>query len=368
MKKAVVILPTYNEKNNIQTLIPAIFAVAASLTQWQLSILIVDDQSPDQTAELVKKLQKNYPSLYLIQGEKKGLGNAYLRGFRYGLEKLKADVIFEMDADWSHDPALIPQFLKKIDAGADFVIGSRYIKGGAIPGDWRLDRKLFSILGNLIVKYGLMVLKINDWTSGYRAMKTGFLKTMLHNLHQYSGYVFQVALLNRVYQKGLCVAEIPLRFQDRQKGESKIHSAQYIINTLLYVLTHSSFIKFVIVGVIGFLIDFLISFALIEKVKLAIWFSTIISAETAIVSNFLLNNFWSFSYKKIKHKMNSYFAKFVHFNFVSLGSILIQTVGLTLATILFPHYWWFIYKIIIIVFLIIPYSYCMYNFVIWKKK
>lgn len=367
MKKAVVILPTYNEKENIATLIPAIFEAAQNISDWNISILVVDDKSPDHTFEAVKKMQKTYPHLFIIRGEKEGLGNAYFRGFSYVINQLHADVAFEMDADWSHDPKLIPVFLHKIEKGADFVVGSRYIKGGSIPHNWGLHRKLFSILGNLIIKYGFMTMKVNDWTSGYRCIKTWFLKKIIHQMTDYSGYVFQVAILDRARKSGLNIVEIPLQFKDRYKGKSKIRSVQFISNTLLYVVSHSSFVKYVIVGLVGFSIDFTISFILIEKIKLAIWISTVISGEIAIMFNFLINNFWSFAHKKIERTRTAYLSKFMHFNLISLGSIFIQTVLLSTAAAIFPHQWWFIYKALIIALFIVPYSYFMYNFVVWKK-
>lgn len=368
MKKAVIVLPTYNERQNIKTLIPTIFKIAKKIKNWQISILVVDDQSPDNTSLEVKYLQKKFPDLYLIQEKKEGLGKAYWRGFNFAIEKISPYVIFGMDADWSHDPNLIPQFLKKIEEGADFVIGSRYVKGGSIPKNWRWHRKLFSILGNLIIRLGFMILKIHDWTSGYRAIKNWFIKEILAEMKNYNGYVFQVALVDKALKTGVTMAEIPLNFKDRKTGKSKINSVHYILNTLSYVFLNSSFIKFATVGIIGFIIDFGISFILIENVKLFVWLSTVISAEIAIVCNFFLNNFWSFAHKKIDHRFTSYITKFIHFNFVSLGSIMIQSICLQIATIVFPLKYWFVYKALIIILLIIPYSYYMYNRFIWKRK
>jgi len=316
----------------------------------------------------VRKLQARYADLHIIYGKKEGLGNAYLRGFSYALEAQNPSVVFEMDADWSHNPSQIPGFLKKIEEGVDFVIGSRYMKGGSIPKNWGLHRKLFSIIGNLIIRFGFMVRNIRDWTSGYRAIRTWYIKEILGEMENYNGYVFQVALLDRAHKRGLRIAEIPIHFKDRKKGVSKIKSMQYIITTLWYVFLHSSFIKFVIVGTIGFLIDFTLSFLFIEKIKLSIWISTVISSEVAIISNFFCNNFWSFSHKKVTHAFLSYIKKFSHFNLVAVGSIIIQAILLHFATVIFPAYLWYIYKTIIIIAIIIPYSYYMYNYVIWKKK
>lgn len=368
MKKAVIVLPTYNEQDNVISLIPRIVAICDDIDDWEISILVVDDNSPDKTFEAVKKLQDKFKRLHLISGPKQGLGRAYIRGFSYALANLSPDVIFEMDADWSHDPNLIPKFLGKIKEGTDFVVGTRYIKGGSIPKDWALHRKIFSYFGNFIIKYGFMSPGIHDWTSGYRAIKASLLPDVLEGMKNYNGYVFQVALLDKLKKRDAKIGEIPLKFVDRKAGESKINSLQFILNTLSYVFFHSSFIKYLIVGVIGFIIDFGLSFFLIELARQAIWFSTVISAETAIISNFLLNNFWSFSHKRISPGFSSYLKSFANFNFVSLGSILIQTVSLSIATIVFPRHLWYLYKALIIIFLVIPYSYFMYTRFIWKTR
>jgi dolichol-phosphate mannosyltransferase len=289
MKKAVIVLPTYNEKENIKKLITLIDKVRKEISNWQIDILVVDSHSPDGTINEVKKLQKEISNLHFLETKKEGLGKAYINGFQYAIEKLKAYVIFEMDADLSHDPKLIPLFLKEIEKGADFVIGSRYIKGGSIPKDWSFDRKLFSVLGNLIIKFGFMKLKITDWTSGFRAIKTWVVKEALSYLKNYSGYVFQVAFLDYAIKNGAKINEVPLNFVDRKWGKSKINSFQYIIQTLIYVFLNSSFIKFVIVGVIGFIIDMGILYLLVERLHIAtklVWLAQAISAETAIVSIF----------------------------------------------------------------------------------
>jgi dolichol-phosphate mannosyltransferase len=368
MKKAVIILPTYNEKENILTLIPAIFDVADSIKNWTLSILVVDDKSPDKTADVVKDLQEKYKNLHLLLGNKEGLGRAYTNGFKYALEHFRPDVLFEMDADWSHNPRDIPHFLEGIEKGADFVIGSRYRKGGSIPKDWGLHRKIFSISANLFVRIGFMKPKITEWTNGYRAIKAWVVKDAIPHLSNYSGYVFQIAFLDFAIKKNAKITEIPIKFTDRVDGKSKINSVQYITNMFLYVLLNSPFVKFALVGGLGFIIDFGISFILIEHHHVAIWLSTVISSEAAIISNFIFNNYWSFSHKKIESKVSSYLSKFLFFNFISIGSIIIQSGSLHLLTLWFNEQYWYIYKVFIILFLIIPYSYIMYNKIIWKKS
>lgn len=368
MKKIAIVLPTYNEAGSIDILINQIFLQQKKIEDWEIHILVVDSQSTDDTSEKIKKLQKKYSRLYLLLTKKEGLGKAYIKGFSYALEKLNPYVIFEMDADLSHDPESLPKFLKEIERGADFVLGSRYIKGGSIPLDWAPHRKIFSIIGNLIVRIGFMKLKISDWTSGFRAVKTWVFKSGFAHIKNYSGYVFQVAFLDQAIKFKARIAQVPIQFKERKYGVSKINAGQYIFQTLLYVFSHSSFIKFVIVGLFGFVIDFGLSFLLIEKFNQLVWLSTLISTETAIISNFFLNNFWSFSYKKLEHNLNAYLISFLKFNLVSSGSILIQTLGIQLLVLLFGRKFWYIYKILIIAFIIIPYSYILYNKIIWRDK
>ncbi len=178
----------------------------------------MDDNSPDGTQEEVKKfLGKN---IFLITGEKNGLGAAYIRGFKYAINELKADVIFEMDADFSHNPKDIPRFLEEIKEN-DFVIGSRYIKGGDTP-DWGFDRKLISSGGNFFARVIAGLYKVKDCTSGYRAIRTDLIKKIdLDNL-RVNGYSFQMNLLyNAIKEKGK-IKEIPIIFFDRHVGTSKI--------------------------------------------------------------------------------------------------------------------------------------------------
>lgn len=368
MKNAVIVIPTYNESGNIESLIKKISAESAKISNWNIKILIVDSNSPDNTSKIVESMQKTHKNLHLLKTNREGLGKAYVRGFKYAIDKFQPYVLFEMDADLSHDSKKIPEFLKKIETGSDFVIGSRYIKNGSIPKDWGIHRKIFSIIGNLIVRFGFMKLAITDWTSGFRAVKIWVIKEALPTMSQYSGYVFQVALLDKALIKQARVHEVPINFTDRTVGVSKINSLQYIFQTLWYVLLHSSFIKYVIVGVIGFSIDFGISYLLIEKAKIIIWLATIISAELAIINNFFLNNFWSFSHKKIESNRLVYFSKFIKFNLIAVVSIIIQAGGIQILANTFGHSLWYLYKVCIIVFIIIPYSYFLYNKVVWKDK
>lgn len=367
MKKALVVLPTYNEAGSIEKVIELIFKQQPETKNWQIEILVVDSNSPDNTGNLVKALQRKYHNLYLISTPKEGLGKAYTKGFAYALNKLKPFVFVEMDSDLQHDPKLIIPMLSEIEKGADFVIGARYIKGGSIPQNWGIHRKLFSILGNLTVRLGFMNLKVHDWTNGYRAIKSWVIQKNLQKLDKYSGYVFQIATLDKALKDNAKIAEIPCNFVDRKKGVSKIKTIEFIFSIFDYLFRNSSFIKFVIVGFTGFLIDFCLSKIGIETIKAAVWLVTFVSAWIATTINYFLNNYWSFSDKKITGLAKG-IVKYLQYVFVSIGNILIQAIGMEVTTKLFGINYWYIYKILIIAFLVIPYSYFMYNRFIWKKK
>ena len=170
-KKAVIILPTYNERENIAHTIEVLQGVFAKIKNWHMSILVVDDTSPDKTYELVSQIAKKSTNVHLlINKQKNGLGAAYLKGMAEAFGRLEADVVFEFDADLSHDPTKIPEMLNRIDQGADMVLGSRYIKGGGIPSNWGWHRKFLSIVGNWTIMLVLTNFKIRDWTSGFRAI------------------------------------------------------------------------------------------------------------------------------------------------------------------------------------------------------
>ncbi len=368
MKKVVVIAPTYNEKGEIENLINRVFDQSKKLSNWEIYLLIVDSNSEDGTIEIVKKLQKKTSYLHLLETEKEGLGKAYLKGFKYCEEKINPYLIIQIDADGQHDPDKIPEFIKKIEQGADFVVGTRYSKGGSIPKNWGLHRKILSIGANSIVKFGFMKLKVTEWTNGYRAIKFWLVKNAYDHLKNYSGYVFQVAFLDFAIKNNAVLDEIPIHFRERTSGISKINAFQYSFQTFMYVFNNSSFIKFVIVGLIGFAIDFGISYFMIEKIHQVVWLTTLLSTETAIASNFIMNNSWSFSHKKIEGDAINFIFSFFKFNLVSSGSVAIQTIGMQILVVIFGRRLWYLYKVLIIFFVVIPYSYILYNKVVWKNK
>jgi dolichol-phosphate mannosyltransferase len=340
MKKAIVIIPTYNEKENIGGAVLALLDVFEKVPGWQLGILVVDDNSPDRTYEVVEDLSKQHKSVdLLLNKNKSGLGGAYLKGMAMAFNEMSADVVFEFDADLSHDPSKIPAFLQAIENGGDLVLGSRYIPGGGIPDNWGLHRKLLSKVGNLFINVVLANFSIRDWTTGYRAIKKEVYHQVLPYLQseRFSGYTFQIGFLFQAVNAGFKIVEVPFQFVDRTYGSSKL-GPEYIKNTLIFILKvrimqilQNKVFKFAAVGGVGFLVQLLflqLYRSLLPEFQFLIFtdflVATLFSIETAILSNFVLNNIWTFSDRKLKSSQLP--RKFVQFNMASVGSIVIQLI------------------------------------------
>ncbi len=216
--KTAVILPTYNEKENVEKIIQHIF----DLKIIDLEIVVVDDNSPDGTADIVEKCQTVNSSLHLIRRKGKlGLGTAYLEGFRYALEK-GADYFFEIDADFSHDPKDISLFLSRVNQ-CDLVIGSRYIANGKIS-NWNASRRFVSSFGNLYARF-ILKMAINDLTTGYKCYRREVVEYLLGKEIDAVGYVFQIETTYHAVKRGFRVEEIPIVFTERTLGKSKFSLA-----------------------------------------------------------------------------------------------------------------------------------------------
>lgn len=229
--KIAIVIPTYNERKNIKILIPEIFRISKE-NKLSTQVLVVDDNSPDGTANAVKSLMKNYPVKLIQRSGKLGLGSAYVTGFKKIL-KTDADVIFSMDADLSHSPEYIPDFVEEIKQGFHIVIGSRKIKGGKVEG-WSFYRKIISWGGNLI---GRIVggIKVKDLTSGYKAYQKKVLQNIDLDEIKSDGYAFQLELLHKILKKKFKVIETPIIFINRKVGKSKL-SKKDIIKFLVLAL------------------------------------------------------------------------------------------------------------------------------------
>lgn len=210
--KTLVVIPTYDEKDNVAAMAEALFAVDPSL-----EILFVDDNSPDGTGDVIEGLIKNDSRIHCLHREKKeGLAKAYLAGFKCAIE-LGADRIVQMDCDFSHDPKDVPRLVAE---DADLVIGSRYVKGGATPG-WPFKRRLISRMGGIFIRT-VTGMPLKDPTGGFKCWKVSALKAMEYDTIESAGYSFQLEMNHRAWKTGLEIREIPIIFTDRVKGYSKI--------------------------------------------------------------------------------------------------------------------------------------------------
>ncbi|HUR69037.1 MAG TPA: polyprenol monophosphomannose synthase [Candidatus Thermoplasmatota archaeon] len=210
-----IVVPTYNERQNLPRLIAAI----AENMPWPYEIVVVDDSSPDGTADLARDLAKTYPVRLLSRPQKSGLGSAYRDGFA----EAKGDVIFEMDADLSHDPRFIPDLVQGIMDGADVCVGSRYVDGGHVVG-WNSYRRLVSGVGNTLARMMLRV-GVRDLTSGYRCYTREAAD--LVQLVRSDGYAFQVESLYLVRKSGMRIQEVPIVFENRTVGKSKLGPSEF---------------------------------------------------------------------------------------------------------------------------------------------
>lgn len=227
MRRAVVVLPTYNERENIVTLLRAVREAVP-----EADLLVVDDNSPDGTATLVEETAAELGQIKLLRrAGKQGLGSAYRQGFSVALDE-GYDVVVSMDVDFSHDPAVVPELLRLIDAGADAVIGSRYVPGGATV-DWPLHRRLLSRWGNRYTSFVLR-LQVGDCTSGFRAYRADALRAIDPASTTAEGYAFLTELVRRLLRQGARVTETPIVFSDRRYGESKM-SGRIVAESMLLV-------------------------------------------------------------------------------------------------------------------------------------
>lgn len=218
MGKNIVIIPTYNEIENIEKMVHTVFGLVR-----EFELLIVDDGSPDGTASKVKELQKQYPEKLHIEERKGklGLGTAYIHGFKWALAR-DYDYIFEMDCDFSHNPKDLIRLLEACENGADVAVGSRYVKGGNVS-NWDMKRILLSYFASLYVRIVLWI-NIKDTTAGFKCYKRKVLETINLDKIRFMGYAFQIEMKYSAYKKGFKIVEVPITFVDRVLGTSKMSS------------------------------------------------------------------------------------------------------------------------------------------------
>ena len=227
--RSVIVLPTYNERENIEVFLRSVREIDAPV-----DVLVVDDNSPDGTADAARALADELGGITVLsRSEKDGLGSAYRAGFDRVLAG-DADVVISMDADLSHDPVVIPTMLAMIEDGADAVIGSRYVRGGGTT-DWPTHRRLLSKWGNAYTRTVLR-LSANDCTSGYRAYRADALRSIEPTTTQAEGYAFLTELVRRLDRTGAAIEETPIIFRDRERGKSKM-SGRIVVESMWLVTT-----------------------------------------------------------------------------------------------------------------------------------
>lgn len=396
MAKIVVIMPTYNERENIGRMIDVLFEEEfLKISQHEMHLLVVDDNSPDGTGNIVKEKQSKFKNLHLLEGEKQGLGFAYIRGMKYAMQKLAADAVMEMDADFQHNPADVKRLIEKMDEGADVVIGARYIKGGSVPREWAFYRKFLSWGGNLFVRAVLLQRHLHDLTTGFRLTKTKFLKQVeLDSLLGKKAFAYKMHLTMELLRLGANIVEIPIAFLPRKREKSKLRLRETLDTFLLVVVLRIKysirFFKFATVGTIGFIINattlelfrrmgwtqMIASYFLSINFPIGVFYqpsawAAAAAAEVAIFSNFNLDNYWTFRDVRVRASRNllRYALKFLQFNLTSAGAVIIQFLVVGLGVILFgdTRIVRITFLIIAVVALIIPYNYTIYNLFIWKR-
>jgi len=313
LKRACIVLPTFNESENIKVLLPLIFQESARIPSHELHVLVVDDNSPDGTAGTVRELMSEFAHLHLISGEKRGLGEAYKRGMAYALEHLAADLVLQMDADLQHSPKLIPLFVNLAENGFSLVIGSRFILGGSTP-DFSFKRRMLSRVGNGMLRFLGGLPPIRDCTSGYRCIKADVLRKC--DLSQLStrGYSFQSSLLFELIRNGGRIIEVPITFADRVRGESKLSfddQVEFLLNVFRIRFRKSEeFIKFLLVGASGVAVNlgFYVLFSRTMGIPLEV--ASPLAIEISIMSNFLLNSVFTFGKRSPVNGLKKRFLRF----------------------------------------------------------
>jgi dolichol-phosphate mannosyltransferase len=306
-----VVIPTYNEIENIK---PLVEDIADQLEERSFEIIVVDDDSPDGTAEKVSNLQESWGFLRLVERKKmSGIGSAHRRGFR----EAEGDLVVQMDADFSHPPRYIPDLIDAVEAGADVAVGSRYVKDGDRQDP--LHRRVFPLIGSYLYRYGLGF-PVKDFTSGFKAYRKEVLEEDMDNSLP-DGFHFQAASLLRIVEDGYDVKEVPIEFEERRAGDPKYSHMDLVKNAGFFgkkfLERNSKPIKFGAVGATGVAVNTSILFALTEIYDLFYLFSSAVAVETSIIWNFLLNDSWTFA-SSGEDSLRSKLTRLGKFNSVSL--------------------------------------------------
>ncbi len=385
--KVVNMLATYNEKENVGPMIETLEKIAEKCPDYEFITLVVDSHSPDGTGEIVKEIAQKKKNVYLLETPR-GLGISLIRGFRYAINELKADIVIPNDCDFQWDPNLIPRMLGKIKEGYDVVVPSRHVQGG--KDNFTLFRKLTHFVSNnLLNYYWAGIREVKDLAGNFKAIRVKNIldKVNLDKLNV-RGFVIQSTMIYELSKTGAKFIEIPAIFGERRAGESKVGFSWQFVKDIIETLKNSTrirferspgllrFIKFGIVGGFGFFVNFfgLMVFNKIFKsifnwpIGVINFWANALAAEIAIISNFTWNNLWTFAKEKITSPQQI-FKKFVAFNLSSIfGGIIVPSFIVGLGTQLFSDQYRQTILIIVIFGFTIPYNWFVYNKFIWKTK
>lgn len=338
MKKVSVVLPTFNEKANLEKTVDKVLEQEKNLPGWEIHIVVADDiRSSDGTEEVAKRLSKKNPRVHFIKVDP-GLGVGLIMGHKYAIEKIKPDILAQLDADGQVVPDVLIRLVKTIEEGYTFAIGSRFVKGG--ENKLSFTRRLFTAGASLMCRILMGPTDIQEFTNSARALTPQlFQKLNLERLPwRETTFIVQPAFLHEAILAGAKYKEIPLIFKNRLEGYSKNKVFNYTYDIITYCLDArlkslgfnipfyylsrraKTFVKFALVGVVATLVDFLFYKIMINYFGYPPATSKGISTEIAILNSFLLNNFWTFKYRKTKTNI---WQKLGIFNLVSLGGLII---------------------------------------------
>lgn len=368
-EKIVVIIPTYNEADCIEKTIHRIFSVLQTLMNYTHYVIIFDSNSQDNTAHLVQQLQKKYSQLILLsEPQKTGLGSAYHQAMNYSLDTLHADIIFECDADLSHQPEYIPTMVEYLKE-KDCVIGSRYVEGGSVPGNWPWHRRYMSMGASWAARF-ILTPKYRDFTSGFRGTRHKALRNALPEKFISNNYAYKLELLWRLHQNKVKIHEIPIAFRDREAGKSKlpprsIRDFMRVIS-ILRLKTMEKYFKMVLIGFLGLMLQLIVF-----NVFRPYWgpfFASQISVMAAMIHNFVQNGRYTFK-TPVYENSSIQLKRGVYFLGYSILMILFQSFSLKLCVSYFgPGPIKENLFLLIIIFIASILNYLVYSHVIWKRQ
>lgn len=349
LKRVTVVLPTFNESQNIERTANSVLAQQKNLPGWSVEVIIADSNSPDGTGKVAEKLSAQNPKVHFINVEK-GLGVGLIKGHQYALEKFYPEAMAQLDADGQVETDVLVRLVKGIEEGYDFVIGSRLIEGG--KNKLSFSRRLFTIGSSLFCRYVMGPTNVREFTNSARAFTPEFFKKI--NLHRLpwkeTTFIVAPAFLNEMIQAGAKYKEVPLVFKNRLEGYSKNKVFNYTYDVITYAIDTrlhkwgfnipffrltrkaKTVVKFGLVGVIGTTVDFFFYKLFINLLGFPPATAKGFSTEIAIINNFMLNNFWTFRYRKTK---TNFWQKLGMFNLISFGGL---AIGVLIVKILHTIY------------------------------